>query len=363
MSYKIKDIAEFMNNLAPNQIAYSWDNVGLLIGDQNQDVQKILITLDLTPNIINLAIEKNINLIITHHPFLFHPLKKINDPNILKLIKNSIAVYSAHTNLDQVKNGVNFALAEKLNLSNLQFLQKNNEQDFYQITVYTPESALDNLKNAVFSAGAGYIGEYSMCSNHYPVKGNFLPSSNANPNIGTPEQLELVDEIKLEFLSDSVNLKQVINALINAHPYETPVYTITKLNQNSPNFGLGLIGSLENELTLSELAVFVKEKLLAPSVKLWPANKSPHQKVKQIAVCGGSGSSVLSSAKNADVLITGDLNYHTILDSKIPLIDAGHFYTEYPVLEKLKNLLTDFNLDIEIVSDQIHDINKLIYFS
>lgn len=359
MSVRIKDIADFMNQKAPNNLAYSWDNVGLMVGDMNQEVNKILLTLDLTPSIMDLAIEKEIDLVITHHPFIFHPLKRINDPNILKLIKNSIAVYSAHTNLDLVKNGVNYALAERLELTNLSFIQNAIDKEYHHVAVYIPENALEKVKQAVFLSGGGNIGEYSQCSNEYPVKGQFLPSIMANPTIGTVEKTEYVNEIKLEFYVDSINLSQVISAMLQAHPYETPAYSVYTLNQNSLNYGLGLFGDLTKEMSLEAFAQFVKEKLKAPFVKLWPGSKSYDSKVKKIAICGGSGSSIMSLARQADVFVTGDLNYHTILDSRLPLIDAGHFYTEYPVLQKLKDMLSVFELDMEIITADIHDINKL----
>ncbi|HOQ80083.1 MAG TPA: Nif3-like dinuclear metal center hexameric protein [Candidatus Cloacimonadota bacterium] len=359
MNTKVKEVVDLINQFAPNNLSYSWDNTGLLVGELSQPANRILITLDVTENIIDYAVDNNFDMIVSHHPMIFRPLKKINDPKIIKLIKNSIAVLAAHTNLDLVNNGVNHVLAELLELNNVKFVQKSIDKEFYHIIVYVPEVHLEKLKEAIFNAGGGLFGNYQQCSTHYQVNSQFLPNEFAKPVFGKSNQLEKMNEVKLEFFADSVKLKGIINAIHETHPYEAPTYAINKLNQDSPNFGLGLIGDLNKMMSLNELAEYVKEKLGAPFVKLWTAGKDANVKVSRIAICGGSGSSLLPLISNADCYISGDFTYHQIIDSCTPIIDAGHYYTEAPVLNKIFEVLSTLPSYLEIVKTEDHDIQNL----
>ncbi len=359
MAILIKEIISFMQNIAPKELAYSWDNVGVMVGDVNQTTEKILLTLDVTESVIEKAIRENIGLIISHHPFIFRSLKNVTDPKIIRLIKNNIVVYSAHTNLDVVTEGVNFALANRLKLTNLQFLQSNIEKEMFQIAVYVPSEYSEQILSTVFKAGAGQIGSYSRCNSRYQVQGSFFPDSKVNPTIGEKESLNLVHEEKLEFVCDSVYLTNVIRSMIQVHPYETPVYYVYKLQQNSQNFGLGYIGNSFENMNPEEFAQFVKEQLSAPFVKLWLPKESKNSMIQRVAVCGGSGGMILNSAREADILVTGDINYHQFLDSVKPIIDAGHFFTENPVLDILEEKLKAFHIQIEKISYENHEYNQL----
>ncbi|MBW6515543.1 MAG: Nif3-like dinuclear metal center hexameric protein [Candidatus Cloacimonetes bacterium] len=356
---RVADVIEVLEDFAPPKLAYSWDNVGLLIGERDSEISKVLVCLDVTPSVVEHAIKNNFSLIIAHHPLIFNPLKNVTDPLILKLIRNNVSVYVMHTNLDLVKNGVSKALADRLGLQNLKFIEQDTET--YHIALYVPPEDVSIVADAVHRAGAGIIGNYSHCLNSYQVKGQFKPLEGSDPALGTYNKLEKLEETKLEFFVAKPLLDRVLNAIHTAHPYETPAYAIYPQQQSSLNYGLGIIGELANPLSLKELVILVKEKLVAPFVKLWLANESPDKEVSKIAVCGGSGSSLIEKAANiADVYISADFTYHKILESKIPLIDAGHFYTEYPILNVLKELLQPLNLDIEVLDITKADIGKLV---
>ncbi|MFO7896539.1 MAG: Nif3-like dinuclear metal center hexameric protein, partial [Candidatus Cloacimonadales bacterium] len=203
------------------------------------------------------------------------------------------------------------------------------------------------------------IGNYSDCLNSLPVEGQFRPSPASNPHLGAQDKLEKVQEIKLEFFAESISLPAIIKALQRSHPYETPVYALYP-QERSKNFGLGLLGNLAAPEKMSDFAQRVKRELAVPALNLWPAKYSDDKLISRVAVCGGSGSSLLSQLSGqADIFVSADFTYHTILDSKIPLIDAGHFYTEYPVLEVLENLLQNFDCEISKLTPAEHEISRL----
>lgn len=355
---QVKDALNLINNFAPNGLAQSWDNTGLLVGKPSAEISKILLTLDVTEAAVEKAIKTKANLIVAHHPLIFKGLKKLTNPLILKVIENKINVICAHTNLDSVTNGVNTALAESLELNNLQFLNNDTNAKWYKIEVFVPENSMQKVANAVCSAGAGKIENYSNCYSYQNSTGNFYAEENSKPVIGNLQQNNIVQEQKLEFMCDSFNLGQVLANLKQNHPYQTPVYYVHELNQNNPSYGMGFVGQSNHDFTLTEFAEFVKQKLNAKFVKIWQPNGNV--KINKVAVCGGSGSSFLSQAKaKADVFVSGDFTYHTILDSSLPLIDAGHFYTEYPVLKKLQNLLKPLNCEIEFLTLNEHEIKNL----
>jgi len=347
MGQKIIDIVKYMNSLADPGLAMDWDNVGLQIGLPENEVSKILLTLDVTDNAIEYAIDNEIDMIISHHPLIFRPLKKITDNRIIQLIQNDIAVFCAHTNLDVVKKGVNFALADKLQLENLKFLSPETGSELYQVAVYVPQNSMGQLANELFKQGAGIIGDYSHCLNDYEVNGQFKPEDGSDPFVGKKGKLEKVVERKLEFFFESFKLKDVIRTIKKFQPYETPVYTVILQKRENNNFGIGLIGELSRKRSIEKLAHDVKMKLGAPFVKLWMADKDLNTDVKKVAICGGSGSSLIKQIYcKADIFISADFTYHTVLESRIPLIDAGHFYTEYPILESLRHNLSGFDLKI-----------------
>lgn len=335
-------IIKIIEDWAPKPIAWDRDNVGLQIGSLQRQVKNVLLCLEVNQRVVSEAIKKKCNLIISHHPLLFHPIKKLDITSneqsriIEQLIKNNITLYSAHTNLDFAKNGVSFQLAKKLKLSNQKFLH-NLSSNQSKIAVFVPVTHADKVAEAIHNAGAGVIGEYSNCSFRTSGKGTFKGSDKSNPNVGRKNKLEMVDEIKIEVLTDSFNLNRVINALKLAHPYEEVAYDIYPLSNENVNYGMGVIGELTDAMTESQFLNFVSKSIGTKNFRFTHGKQS---KIKKVALCGGSGSDLLEKAigSSADAFITADIKYHTFqeAESKILLIDAGHYETEIPVLDEIK---------------------------
>lgn len=356
---KIKELYGKLCQVMPLNISFEWDNVGLLIGDGEATVRKVLLTLDVTPKAVEKAIKEKCNLIISHHPIIFGKITKIDNPLFLKLIRAGIDVISMHTNLDSIPTGVNRVLAEKLGLKNLHFIANDGGNKVYWGKVFVPHTEAQRLENAITEVGAGVYEKYNKCLVSTEVRSSFIPNYKSNPAIGSAGVKEVVSEVELQFRVDKANIDKVIYAINNQHPYETPAYHFYEIKDDNLNYGSGMVGELASDHSLEEFAKLVKEKLEAPFVKLWSAGKSS-QKVKRVAVCGGSGSFLIAKASRiSDVIVTGDVTYHTMLDSTLPIIDAGHFYTENPVLEYLGEILQDNGLAFIFLSASEHEISNL----
>lgn len=347
------EIIKLIEDWAPKEVAWQKDNVGLQVGSAEREVHNIFLSLELTEAALKEAIKKKCNLIITHHPFIYQPLKQLElskNPKsklIEILIKNDITLYSAHTNLDFTRDGVSFALAEKLELKNIRFLYQD-QQNQYKVIVFVPEKNVEELSQAIFNAGGGVIGLYNKCSFRTAGKGTFEGTEGTNPAIGKALNYESVDEIKLEVLVDSWRLNKVISAITENHPYEEPAYDIYPLHNKNSNYGSGALGELEVPLNQEEFFLYISEKLGIPNFRY--AN-GRNGKIQKVAVCGGSGSELLeAAARKAEAFITADIKYHTFQDAetRILLIDAGHYETEIFILDKLKkrieNSLKESNL-------------------
>ncbi|MDD3050544.1 MAG: Nif3-like dinuclear metal center hexameric protein [Candidatus Cloacimonetes bacterium] len=359
---KVSEILNSIDRIIPYGLAEKWDNSGLQIGNLSSEINKILLTLDVTNNAIDYAVKNNCNLIISHHPLIFNAIKTISNPIYIRLIKHDISVISLHTNLDFIYNGVNKALADKLALTNLEYISNNTGAELYQIAVYCPVENAEEIADKACEAGAGKIGNYDRCFSRYEVSGKFRSLSDSSPSIGELDKIIDVSEMKLELFVDSFNLNSVIKTIKKYHPYETRAIAVYPQGKENETYGLGFIGETKNKYSLREFGEIVKERLCCPVVKLWTADKGENFQVKKVAVCGGSGSSLLRNVHGrADVFVSADFNYHTILDSRMPIIDAGHFYTEYPVLENLSFMLRDFGLEIIILPMYDHEINNLYY--
>ena len=343
-----KEIIKYLEDWAPKAIAWSNDNVGLQIGNTETKIKNILLSLDLSNDVIQSAIENDCNLIITHHPLLYHPLKRLdfsNDQNarlIQKLIKNNISLYSAHTNLDFTKDGVSFQLAKRLELKQISFL-KNLSNNQIKLTVFVPASHVDVVAEAIHQSGGGIIGEYADCSFRTLGTGTFKGSQESNPSAGNKGKTEFVEEVKLEVLVDDWKINQVINSVKKVHPYEEVAYDIYTLKNENVNYGFGAIGKLISEMKVKEFLDFVSSKLKINSFRYSAGKK---KKIETVAVCGGSCGELIDFAisKNADAFITADLKYHSFRDAedKILLVDAGHYETEIPVLDEVQKRLMKF---------------------
>lgn len=329
----VKDITNCLELLAPLSLQESYDNSGLLVGSFQQKVTKALLCLDATEAVVDEAIATGCNLIIAHHPVIFSGLKKLNGKNyiervVMKAIKNDIAIYAIHTNLDNVINGVNKKIAEKLNLKSTKILSPK-KQFLKKLVTYVPASDLEKVKNALFAAGAGNIGNYSDCSFSVLGTGTFKGNENSNPTIGKQGKTESVHEYKIETIFPSYLEYSLLNALKVSHPYEEVAYDIYNLENKWAETGSGIIGEVENALNEEEFLNIIKQKL---NVSVIRHTELLNKKIKKVAICGGSGSFLLQDAiqAGADIFITADFKYHQFFDAerKIVIADIGHYESE-----------------------------------
>lgn len=363
---KINDIIPILEQMAPPAYAEDFDNVGLLVGDADIEATGILVCHDALESVIEEAVAKNCNLVVCFHPIIFSGLKKITGKNyvervVLKAIQNNIAIYAVHTALDNHKNGVNKILCDALGIADPKILVP--KQGFIKklVTFTVPENA-EKLRNALFDAGAGTIGNYENCSFNSQGIGTYMGNENSNPEFG--ERFEFVEgnEIKIEVTFERHLEAKVLKALFANHVYEEVAYEIYDLRNAHQNIGLGMIGELEVEIGERELLQNIKDKMQAEGIR---HSALLEKKVKKIAVLGGSGSFAIQHAMTAgaDVLITSDLKYHDFYqaENRILLCDIGHFeserYTKNYIADFLMKKITNFAI---ILSEQ--NTNPVKYF-
>jgi dinuclear metal center YbgI/SA1388 family protein len=342
------DLIKYLEDWAPPGAAWEKDNVGLQIGSRGYNIKNIMLCLELNNEVLKEAIQKKCNFIFTHHPLIFSPIKRLDldkDPRselIEKAFKNNITIFSAHTNLDFTKDGVSFELAKALKLNNLQFLENEMDNQF-KVTAFVPLESLEKVSAGVFKSGGGIIGEYKNCSFRLKGEGTFEGSDKTTPSVGKKNRFEKVEEIRIEFIVDSWNLNNVISALVKAHPYEEPAYDIYPLKNRNANYGAGVIGDLENEMSEKEFLSHVN-KALKTKVLKYCSGKS--DRIRKVAVCGGSGSDLTKYviSKDADAFVTADIKYHSFQDAagKFLFIDAGHYETEIISLKAVSAKIMKF---------------------
>jgi dinuclear metal center YbgI/SA1388 family protein len=364
---KCEKIIKIIEDWAPKEIAWEKDNVGLQVGSLKREVNNILLCLDVSDKVVVEAKKKKCNLIISHHPLLFRALKKIDVSNdrvskiVEMLIKDNITLYSAHTNLDFSKEGVSFQLANKLKLINQQFLLRQSS-NLSKLVVFVPDGFVEKVAEAIHNAGSGIIGEYSNCSFRTVGIGTFKGSGKSNPTLGTRKKLERVNEVKLEVLVNTFNLPKVVAEMKKAHPYEEVAFDIYPITNENTEFGMGVIGELKKELSEKEFLKHVSNSL---RIKNFRHTKSTKSRIKNVAVCGGSCSDLLSTAiKNkADAFVTADIKYHTFQDAenKILLVDAGHYETEIHLLDQIGKKLKK-SLEVKIKVFKYSDSTNPIVF-
>jgi dinuclear metal center YbgI/SA1388 family protein len=333
MQITVKDIITEIEKFAPLFLQESYDNCGLLIGEKTEHCTGALLTLDVTEEVVNEAIDKKCNLIIAHHPLIFSGIKKLNyDTDVqrsIKLaIKKDICIYAAHTNTDNVSLGVNNIISQKLELSNTKILSMKNEKLFLLYT-YCPENSVDKVCEALWVAGSGNIGNYINCSFRINGDGTFKALENASPFVGKINELHTEKEVKIEMVFEKQFKSEIVSALKNAHPYEEIAYQIVETENINTNIGSGMIGNLNVEISELEFLSLLKNRFNCGTIK---HTKLLNKKVKRIAVCGGSGSFLIKDAirSKADVFVTSDIKYHDFFeaDNKILLVDIGHYETE-----------------------------------
>ncbi|NCA20877.1 MAG: Nif3-like dinuclear metal center hexameric protein, partial [Crocinitomicaceae bacterium] len=352
---KLRELTDFLEENYPLALQESYDNSGLIIGDKNIEITGAIVCLDSIESVVDEAIQKKCNLIIAHHPIIFKGLKKLTNSNyiervVTKCIKNDIALYAIHTNLDNHFEGVNKEIANRIGLKNVRILQPI-QGNLSKLTVFAPKDALVNLDEAIFKAGGGQIGNYSECHFRTEGVGTFKGNENSNPQIGTQNMRESVEEFRVEYLVSNYNLRTVLNAMYAAHPYEEVAYEIYPI-QNSNQFeGAAMIGELENELDEIEFLTQLKKTFNCGAIR---HTQLFGKKIKKVAICGGSGSFLLSKAlqQKADIFITGDFKYHEFFDAenKIIIADIGHYeseqFTSNLLAEKIKENFTNFAIHL-----------------
>jgi len=339
---KIKDITTCIEEIAPLNYAEDFDNVGLLIGNYNTTVTGVLVTLDTLENIVDEAIEKKCNLIVSFHPIIFSGLKKINGNNyvervVLKAIKNDIAIYAMHTALDNSFQGVNAKICDVLGLKNKKVLipQKNTIK---KLTTYVPNLNAEEVRIALFKAGAGNIGNYDNCSFNTEGYGTYQGNDNSNPTVGEKGILHTEKETFISVIFEKHNEKNILSALFKSHPYEEVAYDIVPLDNLHQEIGIGMIGELTEEQNGLDFLNFLKNTMNAKGIRY---SKLIGKPIKKVAVLGGSGSFAIQNAINsgADCYVTSDIKYHEFYkaENKLIIADIGHYESE----QFTKNLLVD----------------------
>ncbi len=342
---KIADVVSYLEEIAPLSLQESYDNAGLIVGNPNTEINSVLLSVDVTESVVEEALQLGANLIISHHPIVFSGLKRFNGNNyiervVIKAIKNDIAIYAAHTNLDSLlQKGVNSKICEKLGLVNTKILSPSKGK-LNKLVVFVPVNNAKQVRDAMFDAGAGNIGNYDSCSFNANGKGSFKATADANPYVGEKNKLHFEEEIRIETVVPKHLLGKVISAMIKVHPYEEVAYDVYSLNNVWNEVGAGMVGELVEPINELDFLRFVKERFNCEVIKY---TQLLNRKVKKIAVCGGAGSFLLNDAirSKADVFITGDFKYHQYLDAenRIVIADIGHYESEQFTKELFYELL------------------------
>ncbi|MCF6093694.1 Nif3-like dinuclear metal center hexameric protein [Microaerobacter geothermalis] len=356
-------IIQYLEQLAPKHLAVEGDRIGLQVGTLNKEIKKVMVTLDVQENVVDEAIDQGIDLIISHHALIYRPLKhlRFDIPGgkiFEKLIKHDIAVYTAHTNLDAAHGGVNDLLIQPLGLEEVEILETGYVQQLKKLVVFVPKTHHGEVLHAMAEAGAGWIGNYSHCTFNIEGFGTFMPREGTNPYIGSHGNLEKVEEIRIETIFPAEIQSKVVRAMMKAHPYEEVAYDIYPLDIPGKPYGIGRIGKLPQPVSLRELAEKVKTAYGVSGLRVVGVLD---EMVQKVAVVGGDGNSFVSKAsfKGADVLITGDIYYHTAHDaltSGLNIIDPGHHIEKVMkqgVANFLKGKLDENKYKTDVIISQI----------
>ena len=343
---KIAEIIQTIEDFAPISYQESYDNAGLLTGDKLAACTGVLIALDVTEAVVEEAIASRCNLIVAHHPLIFSGLKRLTGSNyiertVIKAIKNNIAIYAAHTNLDNVKNGVNNAIADQLGLINRKILAPKRGI-LKKLYTYIPVKDREMLLNALFAAGAGHIGHYSECSFSSDGQGTFNADDAAQPLIGKKGIRHTEQESKIEVIFPEYLETKILRALREAHPYDEVAYEIIRLENSYQDVGSGLIGELENDMDARAFLLLLKERMQADCVRHTALSDKP---IRRVALCGGAGSFLLNQAIScgADIFITADFKYHQFFyaDNQIVIADIGHYESEQYTSQLFNKIISE----------------------
>lgn len=363
---KIQDIINVLEEMAPTAYAEDFDNVGLLLGDKNETCTGVLVCHDALENVIDEAIATNCNLVVCFHPILFSGLKKITGKNyvertVLKAIKNDIAIFAVHTALDNHKNGVNKIMCDALGLKNSKILVPK-QQFIKKLTTYTTPENVEQVKQALFNAGAGAIGDYNECSFTSEGTGSYRGNENTNPTVGTVGELMHEKEIKIEVIFEKHLQNQILNTLFKAHVYEQVAYQIVTLDNQHQDIGLGMIAEFETPMSEQNFLQFVKDNMQCGGIR---HSALLNKQIKRVAVLGGSGSFAIAAAinQNADAFLTADLKYHQFYEAenKLLLCDIGHFESERYTKNYIFDYITKKLRNFAIILSQ-ENTNPVKYF-
>lgn len=356
---KVRDIITAIEEVAPLSYQESYDNAGLIVGKYDWELTGALICLDVVEEVVEEAIEKGLNLIISHHPIVFKGLKRFNGNNyvervLMLAIQNNIAIYSAHTNLDSVKGGVNDRMCDVLGLINRKILSPISE-DLKKLVTYVPSDYVEKVRASLFESGAGKIGNYDSCSFNLEGEGTFKANHLASPYVGQKNKLHYEAETRIETIFPKYLQGKVVSALLNSHPYEEVAYDIYALENKNYQVGLGMIGELETPMESLEFMKRLKELFVCDVIRHTSIVKD---KIRKVALCGGSGSSLLKKAKaaKADIYISGDFKYHEFFDAEKKLIiaDIGHYESEQFTREIFYDIVTKKFPNFAVRISEIH---------
>ncbi|MBO4739792.1 MAG: Nif3-like dinuclear metal center hexameric protein [Bacteroidales bacterium] len=333
MKNTINDVIKILESWSNPAYQESYDNAGLIVGNANQELLGGLICLDLTPKVFQEALEKKANLIISHHPLIFNPIKKLNGKNnaekiIMEAIKHDICIYAMHTNLDNIFSGVNHAFASALQLQHTAILSPKDQQ-LKKLVTFAPTRYAETIRQALFEVGGGNIGNYNSCSFNQMGFGTFKAEANAQPFVGQIGELHHEEEMKIEMVFPAVLQNTMIQTLQKVHPYEEVAFDIINLANTNPYIGAGMIGDLQTSMDLEQFIRFLKQQLSLSVVK---CSNCQSKKIKKVAICGGSGSFLIPAAMNrhADIFISSEFKHNHFIDTQnqLILVDIGHYESE-----------------------------------
>jgi dinuclear metal center YbgI/SA1388 family protein len=346
MTTTVDDVIRVMEHLAPPRLAEKWDNIGLQVGQRDWLVNSIWIALDPLPDVVAAACREKVNLLITHHPLIFNPLRTVNFTSpvgrcIRLAAQNRLSIYAAHTNYDSVSGGLNDILARRIGLKNLRPLVGGSTDSVYKLVVFVPEEHEKNLLDALIDTGAGVIGAYRSCSFRVAGKATFISQQDATPYRGRRGSLSEVAEVRIESMVSAPELARVVDHLKSQHPYETMAYDVYPLAPQETHQGIGRWGELSVKTDLKSLTLQVKKRLGLTTVNMVG---EPDLRVKKVAICTGSGGSLVARflASPAEAFISGDLRYHEARDvqaARRGLVDIGHFASEHIMVPELTKQL------------------------
>jgi len=363
---QVKDIVAEIERFADPALKEDYDNVGLLVGSGSEKVSGVLITLDVTMDVLNEAIEKECNLIIAHHPLIFRGLKSITDRTetgriVMKAIKKGIAIFAGHTNVDSVPEGVSGMMAKKLGLVNTAVLTPVKNR-LRKLITYVPEQYAEKVRNAIFEAGAGVIGNYDSCSYNVSGTGTFRAGDNTDPFVGKKGELHLEPEVRIEVVMPEFITNRVVAAMHDVHPYEEVAYDIYSLENEWGGAGFGMAGELAEPMAEDDFLALLKSVFNVECLKHTALLNRP---VKKVALCGGAGSELLKDAMRAgaDVFVSGDFKYHQFFDAekRILIADIGHFESEQFTKELFFEILTKKFSNFAIRLSEVNT-NPIKYF-